>query len=51
MNIDKDTNYSHGDVGNDSDSVDILNSEMEETIYFFDETDCQDEEIVNSSIY
>ena len=51
MNIDEDTNYTLDDVASEIDAVDISNSEVEEIIYFFDETDCQDEEIVNSSIF
>jgi len=43
-------NYTHGDVASEIDAVDILNSEVEEIIYFFDETDCQDEDI-NSIIF
>jgi len=44
-------NYNHGDVASEIDAVDISNSEVEEIIYFFDETGSQDDKIVNSSIF
>jgi len=44
-------NYIHGDATSEIDAVDISNSEVEEINYFFDKTDYQDEEIVNSSIF